>query len=77
MNVTAPKTVANSILPLLVTLVQARKQARWQWKHCADEHKHKWSLVVYQLDKRIATGEYYLASALDLAAFNLKRSIVE
>ena len=77
MNVTAPKLVASSVLPLLVTLVQARKQARWQWKHCADEHKHHWSLVIYHLDERIAQGEYRLGSMLDLCGFRVKREIVE
>jgi hypothetical protein len=77
MNITAPKTVANITLPLLVTLVQARKQARWQWKNCADEHKHKWSMVVYHLDERIAAGEYFLAQQLDMDAFHTKREIVE
>ena len=77
MNVTAPKTAANSVLPLLVTLVQARKQARWQHKHCADEHKHTWAMVVYNLDERITQGEKHLESMLDLAGFRVKREIVE
>ena len=77
MIITAPKTVANSVLPLLVTLVQARKQARWQWKHCADEHKHTWTLVIYNLDERIAQGEKHLENMLDLCGFRIKREIVE
>ena len=77
MNVTAPKTAANSILPLLVTLVQARKQARWQWRHCADEHKHTWALVVYNLDERITQGEKHLEEMLDLCSFHIKREVVE
>jgi hypothetical protein len=77
MNVTAPKTVADSTLPLLVALVQARKQARWQWRQAADEHKHTWSLVVYALDKRIDAGERVLSEHLDLPGFRLKREIVE
>ena len=77
MNVTAPKTVANSVLPLLVALVESRKQARWQWRTCADEHKHTWSLVVYHLDRRIRQGETHLGSMLDIAGFHMKREVVE
>jgi hypothetical protein len=76
-NVTAPKTAANSVLPLLVTLLAARKQARWQWKHCADEHKHAWQLVVYNIDERIKQGEKHLEGMLDLYSFRLKREVVE
>jgi len=77
MNVTAPNTVADSTLPLLVTLVQARKQARWQWKHCAPEHEHKWVLVIARLDERITKGEKALENHLGLLAFHIKREIVE
>ena len=77
MNVTAPKTVANSVLPLLVTLLAARKQARWQWKTCADEHQHRLSMVVYHLDKRIAQGEAHLGSMLDIPGFRMKREVNE
>lgn len=77
MNVTAPKTVADSTLPLLVTLVQARKQARWQWKECADEHAHRWADVVEVLDQRIKAGEAYLADVLEVPGFRVKREIVK
>jgi len=77
MNVTAPKTAANIVLPLLVTLVQARKQAHWQWKHCADEHQHTWQLVIYNLDERISKGEKHLEAMLDLLAFHIKRELVK
>ncbi|MEE9367090.1 MAG: hypothetical protein V3W44_10410 [Dehalococcoidales bacterium] len=77
MNVTAPKTVADSTLPLLVALVAARKQARWQWKHCADEHKHTWQMVLIVLDKRINAGERVLAGHLDIPSVRIKREIVE
>ncbi len=77
MNVTAPKTVADSTLPLLVALVQARKQARWQWKHAADEHKHAWTLVLYVLDKRILAVEELLSKHLDMPGFRVNREIVE
>jgi len=77
MNITAPNTVADSVLPRLVTLVRARKQARWQWKHCAGEHQHKWREVIARLDGRIKAGEALLAGQLDLLSFRVKREIVE
>jgi len=77
MNTTVPKTVADSTLPLLVTLVQARKQARWQWRNCADEHKHKWTLVLARLDERITQGEMHLENEMELFAFHVKREIVK
>lgn len=77
MNVTAPKTVARSTLPLLVTLVQTRKQARWQWKHCAPEHAAVWTQVISILDDRITLGEQYLAETLGVPGFRVKREIVE
>jgi hypothetical protein len=77
MNVTAPNTVADSTLPLLVTLVLARKQARWQWRMCADANKHRWTLVIDRLDKRIAQGEKVLEGHLNLCGFRVKREIIE
>jgi len=77
MNVTAPDTVATGILPILVTLVRARKQARWQWKHSAGEHQHKWVMVLDRLDTRIAQYEEQLAEHLDMLTFRMKREIVE
>ena len=77
MNVTAPNTVARSTLPLLVVLVMARKQARWQWVNCADEHKHKWTEVIAGLDGRIAGGEIVLGNNLDIPGFRVKREVVE
>jgi len=77
MNVTATQTVADSTLPLLVALVQARKQARWQWKHAAGEHKHRWVQVLIILDARINAGERVLAEHLDIPSVRIKREIVE
>ena len=77
MNVTAPNTVARATIPLLVTLVQSRKQARWQWANSADEHKHVWSLIIEILDERIRLGEEYLSKVLDIPGFRIKREIVE
>lgn len=77
MNNTAPNTVADNTLPLLATLVQSRKQARWQWANCADEHKHRWTQVVERLDFRIRMGEAYLGGLLDLDGFRMKREIIE
>lgn len=77
MNVTAPKTVADKLLPQLVSLVQARKQARWQWKHAADEHKHVWVLVLIGMDARINRKERLLAELLDIPSFRVKRELVE
>jgi len=77
MDITAPSTVANSTLPLLVTLVIARKQARWQWANCANQHKHRWTLVIAHLDERIKKGEKSVGDRMDLLAFRVKRSIVE
>lgn len=77
MNVTAPKMVASSLLPRLVALVQARKQARWQWKNSAGEHMHKWVLVIEELDRCIAETENHVAGHLDMFTFRTKREIVE
>ena len=77
MNETAPSTAARSTLPLLVTLVVTRKQARWQWANCADEHKHVWSLIIAILDERIALGEQYLGKLIDSPGFRVKREVVE
>ncbi len=73
----APNTAARSTLPLLVTLVTTRKQARWQWANCADEHKHVWTVIIAILDERIALGERYLGKLLDMPGFRVKREIVE
>ena len=77
MNNTAPETASRSTLPLLVNLVMTRKQARWQWQNCADEHKHSWAIVVEILDERIRLGEEYLAKLFDMPGFRVKREIVE
>ena len=77
MNETAPNTAARSTLPLLVNMVMTRKQARWQWVHCADENKHVWSLIIAILDERIALGEQYLSRLLDTPGFRVKREVVE
>jgi len=77
MNNTAPNTAARSTLPLLVNMVVTRKQARWQWAHCADEHKHVWSLIIAILDERIVLGEQYLGKMLDMPGFRVKREVVE
>lgn len=77
MNETAPQTAARSTLPLLVNLVRTRKQARWQWANCADEHKHVWALVIAILDSRIELGERYLSELLDVPGFRVKREVVE
>jgi len=77
MNVTAPQTVADRLLPRLVALVLSRKQARWQWANCAGEHEHKWVLVIERLDWLIAESENYIAGNLELFTFRTKREIVE
>ncbi len=77
MMVTAPKIVAKSAMPLLVMLILARKQARWQWKYGADEHKHAWVLVLHHMDERIKACENYIAQQLDMTAFHAKREIIE
>lgn len=77
MNVTAPKTVANITMPRLLELVQTRKQVRWQWKHSAAEHKHKWVLVLIEVDKSIDAGERILGDRLDIKGFRVKREVAE
>jgi hypothetical protein len=77
MNVTAPKTVAMKSMPLLVVLILTRKQAQWQWRFCADEHKHKWAMILVHLDKRIKEVEAYIGSNLDVVGFQAKREIIE
>lgn len=77
MNVTAPNIVATSLLPRLVTLVQARKQARWQWKNSAGEHLHKWVLVIDELDRVIAEHENHVAGHMDMFIFRTKREVIE
>jgi len=73
MNNTAPKTVADSTLPLLVTLRATRDEAYYQWKNAPGEHKHKWTLVLRRLDDRIAGGERILANHLGLLTFDLDK----
>ena len=70
-------TIADSTLPLLVTLVAARKQARWQWANSADEHKHKWTVVIAKLDTRIAAGESVVGCLMGIEGFRTKREVVE
>ena len=77
MNVTAPNTVAHHLLPRLVTLGAARKQARWQWANCADEDKHKWALVLAIMDSRLEQGEKLVGDLLGIRGFRMKREIVE
>ncbi len=77
MNVTAPRTVGLQLLPRLVYLVMARKQARWQWKHAAGEHERKWRLVLIAIDAEINHKERFLASMLDVPSFRTKREVVE
>lgn len=77
MNATAPKTAASKLLPILVTLVQVRRQARWQWVNCAGEHKHTWTLVLRHVDDLIAQGEALLGTSLDMVGFRIKREMVE
>lgn len=77
MNETAPKTASNSTLPLLVTLVNARRQAKWQWANCADEHKQVWTDIISILDSRIDLGERYLADLIGMPGFRVKREVVE
>ena len=77
MNITAPKIVALKAMPRLVTLIQARKQARWHWAYGADEHQHRWSLVIAIQDARIAELEKYIGDNLDIVGFHGKREIVE
>ena len=77
MNITAPKTVALQALPKLVLLIQTRKQARWQWKHGADEHQHRWVLVLGHLDARIKALERYIEDNMEIAGFRAKREIIE
>ena len=77
MNETAPNTAARSTLPLLVNLAMTRKQARWQWANCADEHKAVWSAIIAILDERIALGEQYLGKLCGFSGFRVKREVVE
>lgn len=77
MNITAPKNVALQALPKLVLLIQTRKQARWHWKHGADEHKHHWVMVINHLDGRITAMERYIGDNLDIKGFRAKREIIE
>lgn len=76
-NEASANKVADGLLPLLVTLVEARKQARWQWKHCADEHAHRWTCVIARLDERISKGEKAIEERMDILGFHVKRVIVE
>lgn len=73
MNVTAPKTVADSTLPLLVTLVSAKKQALWQWKNAAPEHSRRWILVITRLEERIKEGERVVGDHLNIPGFRVQR----
>ena len=67
----------DNLIAQLCTLVIARKQARWQWKHCADEHAHKWTRIVDDLDARINRGEAVIAALMEIPGFRVKREVVE
>ena len=68
---------ADNLLLQLCTLVIARKQARWQWANCADEHAHKWTRIVDELDTRINRGEQVIAALMEIHGFRVKREVVE
>ena len=67
----------SNLLAQLCTLVIARKQARWQWTICADEHSHKWTRIVDELDIRIKRGEAVISSLMEIPGFRVKREVVE
>ena len=67
----------DNLLAALCTLVIARKQARWQWANCADEHQHKWTVVIAKLDTRIERGEAIVGTIMDIPGFRMKREIVK
>ena len=67
----------DQLLANLCMLVIARKQARWQWKHCADEHAHKWTRLVDELDCRINAGEQVVGALLEIPGFRVKREVIE
>ena len=73
MDVNAPKHTADTLLPLLVTLRAARQEALWQWKNCAGEHAHTWTMIIARLDERITKGEKALENYLDMVGFHLKK----
>lgn len=77
MKETTMNIVADRVLPLLVTLVQARKQARWQYKAAAGEHKERWECVITRLDERISMGEKVLEAEMNLVGFRVKREVIE
>ena len=77
MSANKVNTLTDSTLPLLVTLIATRKQARWQWANCADEHQHKWAVVLAKLDTRIERGEAVVGSLMDIPGFRMKREIVK
>jgi len=66
-----------NLLAALCTLVMTRKQARWQWKHCADEHSHKWIRILDELDSRIHRGEDVIAALMEIPGFRVKREMGE
>lgn len=67
----------DNLLAQLCMLVIARKQARWQWAHCADEHKHKWTQLINELDSRITRGEQVVGNLMEIGGFRVKREIVK
>jgi len=77
MTNTPSQAQTDNLIAQLCTLVIARKQARWQWKHCADEHSHKWTTIVETLDARITIGEGIVGSLMEIPGFRVKREVVE
>ena len=77
MTRTPSRAETDNLIAQLCLLVIARKQARWQWKHCADEHAHKWTRIVDELDARIVRGEQVVGNLMEIGGFRVKREIVE
>ena len=65
--------VATKSLPRLEMYYAARKQARWQYKAAAGEHKAAWIAVQNILDRQIERLEADVARGLGIGRYRGKR----
>lgn len=73
MNASSITRSALEYLPGLEVLYHAQRQARWQYKAAAGEHKGRWIAVLKQLDTKIDAEEAKVAKGLGISSYRGKR----
>jgi len=71
------REAALTLIPRVELYYRARRQARWQFRAAAGEHKAVWIAVQHLLDAKILLTEGEIARALDLDAYKGKRVFSE